>query len=102
MARARPSLRSRLLLGAASLAVALAAAEGVLRAVAPSGGRALRALHEPQPDRPWLYRLRPGAEARLGVSDGVHYRINADGFRDRVYVRPKPDDVFRIAVVSLR
>jgi lysophospholipase L1-like esterase len=86
--------------GICSVAVVLVAAELVLRARGESGRRDLRTLHEVRPDRPWLYGLRPGVEARLDISGDVLYRINADGFRDRVYARPKPADAFRIAVLG--
>ncbi|UCE85476.1 MAG: SGNH/GDSL hydrolase family protein [Deltaproteobacteria bacterium] len=95
-----PLLRSNLLLAICSVAIVLVAAELLLRARGAGGHRDLRTLHEVQPDRPWLYGLRPGAEARLDVSGDVLYRINADGFRDRVYARPKPAGVFRIAVLG--
>jgi lysophospholipase L1-like esterase len=84
-----------LLLG---LAVGLAAAELVLRQLPRGSARDLRALHELRPDRPWLFGLRPGAE--VDGPGGVHYAVNADGFRDRRYARPKPPGTFRIVVLG--
>ncbi len=64
-------------------------------------GGGLHGLHEPRPDRPWLYGLRPGARADLMISGAVtSYAINADGFRDRLYPRPKPPGTFRILVLG--
>ena len=60
----------------------------------------LRGLHVARPDRPWLYGLRPGADLRLREPREVRYRINADGFRDRIRSRPKPDGVFRILALG--
>ncbi|HUE29786.1 MAG TPA: SGNH/GDSL hydrolase family protein [Verrucomicrobiae bacterium] len=57
----------------------------------------LRDLHELRPDRPWLYGMRPGT-AR--VAAGVRYAVNADGFRDRAYARPKPPGTFRVVVIG--
>ncbi|HYC22047.1 MAG TPA: SGNH/GDSL hydrolase family protein [Candidatus Bathyarchaeia archaeon] len=90
-----------MLLAATSLVAALAVAELGLRAVGPSPpAEGLRSLHEPRPDRPWLYGLRPGAVGRLEISGDVLYRINADGFRDRRYAIPKPPGTFRIVVLG--
>jgi len=96
----RLSLRSRLLAGFVGLTFALCAAEAVLRSTSPAVDGGLRGLHEMQPDRPWLYRLRPGAETRLAVSGDIPYRINSDGFRDRLYARPKPPGTHRIIVLG--
>src|SRR6185503_2411409 len=52
----------------------------------------LRALHELRADRPWLYGMRPRTET---VAAGVRYAVNADGFRDHGYRRPKPAGTFR-------
>jgi lysophospholipase L1-like esterase len=90
-----------LLLAMLGLAVGLAAAELALRVSSfwlPSAG--LRGLHVVRPDRAWVYGLRPGAEVRLEVSGPVAYRVNADGFRGRVYERPKAPDTFRIVVLG--
>jgi hypothetical protein len=64
-----------------------------------SHGTDRRELHEPRPDKEWLYGLRPGATGTFGGS-GVVYRVNADGLRDRAYQRPKPPGVFRILVLG--
>ena len=84
-----------------SLALTLALVEGALR-IQQSVTRATdkRGLHEPRPDRPWLYGLRPGAEGTLESSGDVVYRINADGFRDFAYSRPKPEGTFRVIVLG--
>lgn len=60
----------------------------------------LRAIHMAEPQKPWLYRLRPGAEAELENTAGIHYRINEDGFRDRRHARTPPEGGFRIAVLG--
>jgi lysophospholipase L1-like esterase len=86
------------LLGAVT---ALVVAEAALRVLGPS--RAVsqpRGLYEFRPDRKWLYGLRPGAEGTVERMGNVHYRANADGFRDRVYARPKPPGVFRVVVLG--
>jgi hypothetical protein len=59
-----------------------------------------RALHEPHLDRPWLYRLRPGATGYMTPEKELLYRINAQGFRDRERVRPKPSGMYRILVLG--
>lgn len=67
----------------------------------PRQASELRQLHETRPDRPWLYGLRPGASGELkGTADPVRYDINTDGFRDRLYERPKPQGVFRTLVLG--
>ena len=82
------------------LAGSLAAVEGALRVVPlVRGSGDLRGLHVVRPDRPWLYGMRPGAEARLKAS-GVRYVVNADGFRDGSYRRPKPSGTFRVVVLG--
>ena len=94
-------------LGFRALAVAIGVAAGaagvelLLRVVdlAREEGD-LRGLHVVRPDRPWLYGLRPGADLRLREPRDVRYRINADGFRDRIRSRPKPDGVFRILALG--
>jgi hypothetical protein len=88
-------------LALAALIASLAIAELGLRAFGPSPSAAgLRNLHEARPDRPWLYGLRPGAVGRLEDSGDVLYRINDDGFRDRIYTRPKPPGTFRVVVIG--
>lgn len=76
------------------------AGEVVLRLVGPAPATDRRGLHEPRPDRPWLYGMRPGAEGKLEFSEEILYRVNASGFRDQDYARPKPDGSFRIAVLG--
>jgi len=89
------------LLALTALIATLAVAELILRAVGPTPAvTGLRSLHEARPDRAWLYGLRPGAVGRLEVSGDVLYRINADGFRDRRYARPKPPGTFRVVVLG--
>ena len=89
----------RLALVLLGVAAGLATAETALR-LFPVGHAAqeLRGLHELRPDRPWLYGLRPGAEG--SAANGVRYVVNADGFRDRRYARPKPPRTFRIVVLG--
>jgi lysophospholipase L1-like esterase len=92
-----------LVIGGAAMAVGLL--EGLGTLLTPRTERArraseLRRLHEPRPDRPWLYGLRPGARAQLSFTGGVLYEINADGFRDRAYTRAKPPGTFRAVVLG--
>lgn len=84
-----------------SVAFTLSAFELLLRVV-PFGSRASdrRGLHEARPDRPWLYGMRPGVEGTLPISGDVVYRVNADGFRDALYLRPKPENTFRVLVLG--
>jgi lysophospholipase L1-like esterase len=91
----------RLLAAAIGVAAGVAGTELLLRVVdiAREHGD-LRGLHVARPDRPWLYGLRPGADLRLREPREVRYRINADGFRDRIRSRPKPDGVFRILALG--
>jgi lysophospholipase L1-like esterase len=82
----------------AGLAAGLATAEIALRLFPRSRLMIdLRALHELRPDRAWLYGMRPGTAT---VAAGVGYTVNADGFRDRTYRRPKPPGTFRIVVLG--
>lgn len=60
----------------------------------------LRGLCRFRPDLPWLFELRPNAEGRISGEGAAFYRINADGWRDTVYARPKPDGIFRILVMG--
>jgi len=64
------------------------------------GASELRGLHRFRPDLPWLFELRPGAEGRISETGAALYTINADGLRDSVHARPKPDGVFRIVVMG--
>ncbi len=92
--------QKRLALVAGGVLAALAATETILR-VAPWRQRTdLRALHVARPDRSWLYGLRPGTDAKIPATGSVRYTINADGFRDRLYARPKPPGTFRVVVLG--
>jgi len=73
---------------------------GGLRNSEAHGASELRGLHRFRPDVPWLFELRPGAEGRISKTAAAFYRINADGLRDSVYSRPKPDGVFRVVVMG--
>ena len=94
-------LGGRLALILLGTVVGLGTAEAALRILAlvrPAEG--LRALHEARPDRPWLFGLRPGAEARIAHTGDVLYTINAAGFRDRPYPTQKPAGTFRVVVMG--
>src|SRR5436309_6324437 len=95
------ALAGRLGLVLFGLVVGLGLVEVVLR-LTPGHRQVadLRGLHELRPDRPWLYGLRPGAEGRTDETGPIRYAINADGFRDRRYARPKPPGTFRIVVLG--
>lgn len=94
-------LGPRLGLLALGLLVAGLMSEAVLRALGPPRDvDERRGLHELRPDRPWLYGMRPGASGRLPISGDVPYQVNADGFRDRLRARPKPEGVFRVLVLG--
>ncbi len=91
----------RLILVLVSVVFSLTLGELLLRSLGPTTQATdRRGLHQPRPDRPWLYGLLPGAEGTLEVSGDVVYRVNADGFRDYLYARPKPKGVFRIIVLG--
>jgi lysophospholipase L1-like esterase len=95
------ALVGRLALVLLGTAIGLGTAEAALRILAlvrPAEG--LRALHEARPDRPWLFGLRPGAEARIPHTGDVRYTINAAGFRDRHYPLQKPVGTFRAVVLG--
>ncbi|HXK22568.1 MAG TPA: SGNH/GDSL hydrolase family protein [Myxococcota bacterium] len=94
----RPAVAIPLLV-VAGVVVGAGIFELALRIAVP-GAPDLRALHLAEPDKPWLYRLRPGAEAELDKTGGIHYRVNADGFRGPRYAREHPDGAFRIAVLG--
>jgi lysophospholipase L1-like esterase len=91
----------RLLAVAIGVGAGVAGTELLLRVGDLARGDAdLRGLHVVRPDRPWLYGLRAGADLRLREPRDVRYRINADGFRDRIRSRPKPDGAFRILALG--
>jgi lysophospholipase L1-like esterase len=91
---------SRIFLVIAGLGTGVMVAELLLHLLPAAPVAKLRGLHELRPDRPWVYGLRPGAHGRLPASGDVGYAINADGFRDRRYRRPKPAGVYRIIVIG--
>jgi lysophospholipase L1-like esterase len=94
-------LAGRLTLVLLGIAIALGIAEGTLRVLAVvRPPEDLRGLHEPRPDRPWLFGLRPGAQGRVRHTGNVRYVINADGFRDQLRPRAKPPGTFRIVVMG--
>ena len=94
----RPSAAVPLLI-LAGVVVGASLVELGLRLAVP-GAPDLRGLHMAEPTRPWLYRLRPGAEAQREGRDGVRYRINEDGFRGRRYAQTPPANTFRIVVLG--
>lgn len=91
-------LLARLALAGFGLGVALVAIELAVR-LWPLPATDLRGLHEVRPDRAWVFGLRPGAHQPIAGTDG-EYRVNADGFRDRDVLVPKPAGTFRIALVG--
>jgi GDSL-like lipase/acylhydrolase family protein len=91
-------LLGRLVLVVVGVVTGLALIEVGLRLMPPASSRDLRGLHELRPGRPWLYGMRPGASIR--GPGNVLYSVNADGFRDRLYARPKPPGTFRIVVLG--
>ncbi len=91
----------RVLAVSIGVAVGLASIELLLRVLEGARERGdLRALHVARPDRPWLYGLRPGADARLQEPADVRYRVNDAGFRDRRHPLRKPEGVFRIVALG--
>ena len=91
----------RIALAITSLLLTGIVSEVALRVVdAAKPARDRRGLHEPRPDRPWLFGLRPGAAGTLPISGDTLYRINSNGFRDIERVRPRPDGVFRIILLG--
>jgi hypothetical protein len=93
-------LGARIVLAAFGVAVGLVAVEVGLRLLAPSEVRERSGLHELRPDRAWLYGMRAGVTGHFDEPGGIRYRVNADGFRDRLYARPKPEGVWRIVVLG--
>ena len=100
MTRAAPvrrALRSRPALALASVMLALAAAEGVVRVfeIGPEISAVYRENYRLSDDPVLRYELVPGSP------DG-ETRINADGMRDRDPDVTKAAGVFRIAVIGVR
>ena len=77
-----------------SLAIALVLAELVLRAT----GFSFPSFTVPDPVTG--SRLRAGMEGRTRVEGDTKIRINSRGLRDREHALPKPQDVYRIAVLG--
>jgi len=96
------SAAGRVALLVCGLALGLGLAEVALRLVdrPPERSADRMGLHELRLDRPWLYRLRPGAQGYMRPGSQVLYRINADGFRDRLYERPKPAERYRVLLLG--
>jgi len=94
------SLLARSLLVALGLVIGAAFVEGGLRLLGPAPTHGLRGLHRAEPNEPWLYRGRPGAEARVGDTGEVLYRINAEGFRDASRRLERKDGAYRVGVVG--
>ena len=91
----------RFVIASVAIIAALGLVELVLRiAFGPSATEVLRGLHRARPDRPWLYELVPGQARRDPSTPEVTYVINADGFRDRTYARPKPRGTFRLTLIG--
>lgn len=91
----------RIALALASVAFTLLVFELLLRVLPfESQTSDRRGLHVARPDRLWLYGMRPGVEGTLPISGDVKYRVNADGFRDSLYLRPKPENTFRVIVLG--
>jgi lysophospholipase L1-like esterase len=95
VAALRRALRSRPTLAVASLALALAAAEGVVRVfeIGPEISAVYRENYRLSDDPVLRYELVPGSP------DGES-RINADGMRDRDRELAKAPGVFRIACLG--
>jgi lysophospholipase L1-like esterase len=93
-------LSGRLGLLALGCLASVVGAEAVLRCAGPRPGSDRRDLHQARPDRPWLYGMRPGAEASFPETGDVRYRVNRDGFRDADFSRPKPQGSFRVLVLG--
>jgi lysophospholipase L1-like esterase len=89
----------RVALALLSVVVALGLCEIAVRMspLAPSREN-LRNLHELRTDKPWLFGMKPGASV-IGPG-GARYTVNADGFRDRVYARPKPPGTYRVMILG--
>src|SRR5215218_7606776 len=92
--RAKPPLRVRLAVVAASVVCALLIFEVLLRVV----GYTYPVFY--QPDEVRGYSLWPGAEGRYRREGAAHVTINSDGLRDREHTKSKPANTLRIAVVG--
>jgi hypothetical protein len=83
-----------LALVAGSMAVALLAAEGALRAI----GYGAPVWYQPDAQLGWA--LRPGAAGWFTGEGRAWVQVNAEGRRDRGALLDKPDNVYRIAVLG--
>jgi hypothetical protein len=92
--RAKPPLRVRIAVVAASIVFALLIFEVFLRVV----GYTYPVFY--QPDEVRGYSLWPGAEGRYRREGAAHVSINSDGLRDREHAKSKPAGTLRIAVVG--
>ncbi|MBV8856528.1 MAG: SGNH/GDSL hydrolase family protein [Acidobacteria bacterium] len=92
--RAKPPLRVKLAVVAASVVFALLVFELFLRVV----GYTYPVFY--QPDEVRGYSLWPGAEGRYRREGAAFVRINSDGLRDREHAKEKPTNTLRIAVVG--
>ncbi|HEX8292019.1 MAG TPA: SGNH/GDSL hydrolase family protein, partial [Pyrinomonadaceae bacterium] len=92
--RAKPPLRVRAAVVAASAVVGLLIFELFLRAV----GYTYPVFY--QPDEVRGYSLRPGAAGRYRREGEAHVSINSDGLRDREHPQGKPANTLRVAVVG--
>ena len=92
--RAKPPLRVRVAVVAASVVCALLIFEVFLRLV----GYTYPVFY--RPDEARGYSLWPGVEGRYRREGAAHVRINSDGLRDREHAQPKPANTLRIAVVG--
>lgn len=108
------SISFKLLRLAAAFLVAFVLAEVAMRLLGmglpgrgPNNGLPLRRAVSPEVAPAVVEELIPGASGDVlypGYGDvpdrSVHYAINADGFRDVVFARPKPTGVYRIALLG--
>lgn len=87
-------MRRNLLTVAASVAVAVVAAEIALRAIG------LSFPHFDRLDSRLGWTPRPGIEGTYAFEGRTHLAFNAEGFRDVDHARAKPEGVLRVAVVG--
>jgi hypothetical protein len=92
--RAKPGLRVKLAVVAASVLFALLVFELFLRLV----GYTYPVFY--RPDEVRGYSLWPGVEGRYRREGTAYVRINSDGLRDREHAKEKPANTLRIAVVG--